>query len=132
CQNHLSERIKLSKLHGFALRPMNFIPTFEKNRDKVCGGFQLHITDRKVYQPWRVGQFMMRELYHFMGSDFEWRKPPFEYDDRHQPIDIINGTDKLRHWVENDESIGMLNEMEHLEDYRLQLDSIKIYEHHKP
>lgn len=126
-QNHLLASIKKSKLEGFMLRPITFIPTFEKKIDEVCGGFQLHVTDKATYKPWRVGQFIMRELYHYLGSDFEWRNPPFEYNYTQHPIDIINGTDKLRHWVENNEPIEMLDAFEDLKDYKLQLNEIKIY-----
>lgn len=126
-KNHLSESIKKSKLKGFILRPITFTPTFEKKINENCGGFQLHITNKKIYKPWRVGQFILRELYHYLGSDFEWRTPPFEYNYTLQPIDIINGTDKLRHWVENNEPIEMLDMFENLKDYKLQLNEIKIY-----
>lgn len=124
---HLSNSIKNSKLKGFAIRPITFVPTFQKQANKVCGGFQIHITNKKTFQPWRVGQLMMRELYHHLGNDFEWKKPPYEYDYTHQPIDIINGSDKLRHWVENNEPIEKLTAFENLEDYRHQLNEIKVY-----
>ena len=126
-KTHLSNIVRNSKLKGFALRPITFLPTFQKQANKVCGGFQIHITDKKTFKPWRVGQLMMRELYHHLGSDFEWKKPPYEYNYKHQPIDIINGSDKLRHWVEKNESIDLLNSFENLEEYKHQLDDIKIY-----
>ncbi len=56
-----------------------------------------------------------------------WKKPPYEYDYTHQPIDIINGSDKLRHWVEKNEPIEKLTAFENLEDYRHQLNEIKVY-----
>ncbi len=125
--NHLSNRVKQSKLKGVELRPITFTPTFDKKANEVCGGFQVHVLDRTTFRPWRVGQFIIRELYHYLGNDFEWKNPPFEYNYRQMPIDIINGTDKLRHWVENNDSMDMLDDFEHLKDYRLQLNDIKIY-----
>lgn len=126
-KNHLSDSLKKSGLNGVALRPITFLPTFQKQANKVCGGFQIHITDRKIFQPWRTGQFLMRELYCHLGDHFEWKKPPYEYDYTRKPIDIINGSNKLRQWVENNESLEMLNDLESLEDYKQQLDEIKIY-----
>lgn len=123
----LEDKIKKSKLEGFALRPVTFLPTFHKHMDQVCGGFQLHITDRSKYRPWRVGQFLLREVYHYLGDDFEWLQPPYEYNYTQEPIDIINGTDKLRHWVSQNNSIEMLDAFEDLNNYRLQLEDIKIY-----
>ncbi|MFT5077115.1 MAG: hypothetical protein ACI85B_002179, partial [Flavobacteriaceae bacterium] len=118
---------KKSRLEGFVLRPITFIPTFDKNMNKICGGFQIHITNKASFKPWRVGQLMLRELYHFLDGNFKWRTPPFEYNYTKLPIDIINGSHKLRHWVENNESIEMLDSFENLEDYKLHLEEIKMY-----
>lgn len=126
-ENHLASVVKKSKLEGFKIRPITFLPTFQKHADKVCGGFQIHVTDRSTYKPWRIGQMLMRELYHYLGEDFEWKKPPYEYNYTQKPIDIINGTDKLRHWVVNNESVEILDSFENLKDYKLQLQEIKIY-----
>ncbi len=126
-KNHLSKAVKNSKLKGFILRPITFLPTFQKHANTICGGFQIHITDKKAFNPWRVGQFMLRELYHHLGNDFEWKKPPYEYNYTQKPIDIINGTNRLRHWVENNEPIEMLDSYENLEAYKHQLNEIKIY-----
>jgi uncharacterized protein YbbC (DUF1343 family) len=126
-EKHLSVALKKSGLKGFILRPITFIPTFDKKMDEVCGGVHIHVTDRLIYKPWRVGLMLLRELCHYLGKDFEWRKPPFEYNFTQYPIDIINGTDKLRHWVNNNDSIEMLDILEDLKDYKLQLNEIKIY-----
>ena len=126
-ENHLSHVVNKSKLKGFTLRPITFLPTFQKHANQVCGGVQIHVTNKSTYKPWRVGQLLMRELFHYLGEDFKWKKPPYEYNYTQKPIDIINGTDKLRHWVENNESIEMLDSFENLKDYKLQLDEIKIY-----
>ena len=75
---HLKNAIKKSILEGFVLRPIIFLPTFHKHKNKVCGGFQIHITNKKTFKPWRTGQFILRELFHHLGDDFEWKKPPYE------------------------------------------------------
>lgn len=126
-KNHLYSSLKKSKLQGLELRPITFLPTFQKQADKVCGGFQVHITNKSSFKPWRIGQFMMRELYSYLGDEFEWKDPPYEYNYTQKPIDIINGTDKLRYWVENNEPIEMLDSFEELDNYKYQFNEIKIY-----
>lgn len=126
-KNQLSQSIKKSKLEGFILRPITFLPTFQKHGNSVCGGFQIHVTNKKTFKPWRVGQLILRELYHSLGDDFEWKEPPYEYNYKQKPIDIINGTDKLRHWVEFNEHIEMLDDFENLDAYKQQFNSVKIY-----
>lgn len=126
-ENHLSKVIKSIKLEGFVLRPMTFLPTFQKQANQVCGGFQIHIINKKAFKPWRVGQLILREFHHYLGSDFDWKNPPYEYNFTQLPIDLINGSSKLRHWVENNENIDMLDSFEDLHDYKLQLNETKIY-----
>ncbi len=125
--NHLEEVIKKSNLKGFVIRPITFLPTFQKHASMVCGGFQIHITEKQVFKPWRVGQLMLRELYHHLKDAFQWKKPPYEYNYEQMPIDIINGTDKLRHWVENRDPIEKLGNFEKLEEYKAQSNEIKLY-----
>jgi len=88
-------------LTGFVLRPLVFLPTFQKHQGKPCGGYQIHVTDRKTFEPWRLCQYLLREMYQELGSEFKWKVPPYEYEFHKSPVDLINGTDKLRHWVEN-------------------------------
>lgn len=126
-ENHLLEIIKKSKLEGFVLRPITFLPTFQKHANMVCGGFQIHVTNKSRFKPWRTGQLILRELYHVLGEDFKWKQPPYEYNHTQMPIDIINGTDKLRHWIENNEPLEILESFESLDDYKEQLNAIKIY-----
>ena len=126
-KNQLSQSIKKSKLKGFILRPISFLPTFQEHSNSVCGGFQIHITNKATFKPWRVGQLILRELYHFLGDDFQWKNPPYEYNYKQKPIDIINGTDKLRHWVENNDHIERLDDFENLDAYKQQFNRVKIY-----
>ena len=123
----LSNNLKKSTLKGFVLRPITFIPTFQKQATNVCGGFQIHITDKKSFKPWRAGQFLMQELYHYLGDRFVWKNPPYEYNYTQKPIDIINGTDRLRHWVEKNEDLEMLDSFEDLEEYKYHFNNVKIY-----
>jgi len=125
--NHFKQSIKESKLQGFTIRPITFLPTFHKNYNEVCGGFQIHITNKKTFKPWRAGQLIIKELYHALGNDFQWKNPPYEYNYKQLPIDILNGTDKLRHWVENDDKIEVLDSFEYLNEFKLQLNEIKLY-----
>ncbi len=96
---------------GFVLRPVNFIPTFQKYQGKICGGYQIHVTDRDVFRPWKLGQLLCRALYKKLGDTFQWKQPPYEYEYEKLPIDILNGTDKLRKWIETDGSIEELEEI---------------------
>lgn len=125
--DHLERAFVKSSLKGCQLRPINFMPTFQKHAQKACGGFQLHVTDAKTFSPWKTGQLLMRELYRLMGDRFKWKQPPYEYDFSNLPIDIINGTNALRQWVENQGSIEELQAMESHREYRAYRNPVLIY-----
>ena len=108
----IMEECKKNKLEGFYLRPLVFLPTFQKHMGIPCGGYQIHVLDRKKFQPWRLMQFLCQFFYHELGSDFVWKVPPYEYEYEKMPIDLINGTDTLRHWVEKKEAFSYLNDLE--------------------
>lgn len=97
---------------GAVLRPATFVPTFDKYAEKPCNGFQIHVTNPETFRPWIFGQLLIAALYSFMGKDFSWREPPFEYVHDRLPIDLLNGSDLPRRWVEHQASISELLEIE--------------------
>lgn len=99
-------------IRGCRLRPATFVPTFDKFEKEACHGFQLHITDPENFRPWLAGQFLLRELYRELGARFAWRRPPFEYVYDQLPIDLLNGSEQPRLWVERQGSIEELLALE--------------------
>jgi uncharacterized protein YbbC (DUF1343 family) len=85
---------------GAVIRPATFQPTFDKHAGIPCNGFQVHVLQPRLFQAWNFGQVLLQALYHFMGSDFAWRQPPFEYVHDKLPIDLLNGSEVPRQWVE--------------------------------
>ena len=110
--DHLNPIFKKHNLEGFVIRPVVFLPTFQKHQGKACGGYQIHVTDRTLFQPWKVCQILCQELYHHLGDEFQWKQPPYEYEYNKMPVDLINGTDKLRLWVEHKGTFEELLEIE--------------------
>lgn len=106
------DSMETAGIKGCRLRPATFVPTFDKFAGQACNGFQLHITDPAAFRPWFAGQWLLRELYREMGEHFAWRQPPFEYVYDKLPIDLLNGSDKPRLWVERQGSMEELLELE--------------------
>lgn len=126
---HLNNVFATYDLKGFILRPVSYIPTFQKHTGKVCHGYQIHVTDFEAFTPWAVGQVLCREFYHHLDHDFQWKQPPYEYEEKLLPIDILNGTDQVRKWVERNGSIEELKKLENLgmSDYLHWRDEILLY-----
>jgi uncharacterized protein YbbC (DUF1343 family) len=89
------------ELPGVIFRETNFLPTFQKHRDTVCGGAALHVTDRKQFKPVITGIGMVKTAYDLYKSDFEWKSPPYEYVFDRNPFDVIAGTLKTREQIES-------------------------------
>ena len=94
--------LKQHGLEGLILRPVVFRPTFQKHAGQTCGGFHIHVIDKKKFRPWHFGQVLIQAFSKKLGEKFSWAPPPYEYEYDKLPMDLINGSDKIRRWVEND------------------------------
>jgi uncharacterized protein YbbC (DUF1343 family) len=92
----LVKRLKESRLPGVIFRPLNFLPTFQKHAGRLCGGAQLHVTDRKKFKPFKTAAAILISVNELYPKDFSWNQPPYEYEEVHLPIDILAGTDRFR------------------------------------
>jgi uncharacterized protein YbbC (DUF1343 family) len=81
---------------GVTLRPCHFEPTFQKHAGRVCGGGQLHVRDRGRFEPVRAAVALLAAIRSLAPDEFAWRPPPYEYEERIMPIDILWGHDGLR------------------------------------
>ena len=81
---------------GVMLRPCHFEPTFQKHMNEVCGGVQLHVTDRDSFRSVRAAVALFSACRSVGGAPFPWRPPPYEYEKTLMPIDMLWGHDGLR------------------------------------
>ncbi|MEP7116140.1 MAG: DUF1343 domain-containing protein [Acidobacteriota bacterium] len=91
-----AERLNAHQLPGVIFRPVVFEPTFQKHHQVTCGGCQVHVTDRRAFRSVVTGVAIIEELRRADPSRFAWRPPPYEYEHRLQPIDILAGSERLR------------------------------------
>ena len=104
----LVKRIGQYKLPGVVFRPLNFLPAFQKYKARICGGAQLHVTDRDKFKPFKTGVAVVKAARDLYPSKFQWEKPPYEYEKKKLPIDILAGTDRLRKDIENSRSLAYM------------------------
>jgi uncharacterized protein YbbC (DUF1343 family) len=93
-------------LRGCRLRPCWFEPTFHKHAGKVCAGLQVHVEDAAYYdhqafRPWRLFALAFKALRRLRPDYPLWRDFPYEYEQGRLAIDVINGSDLLRRWVDD-------------------------------
>ncbi len=95
-------RLNALGLGGVWFRPTVFEPTFHKHAGLSCGGCQIHVTNRRHFRPVLSGVAVLGEFRRAAPERFAWRRPPYEYEDRLEPIDILAGSDRLRLALEAD------------------------------
>ena len=100
------QKLKSLNLPGIIFRPTNFLPTFQKHKNAGCAGVFLHITDRNAFQPVLTGVAVIKVAYDLFGNDFQWKDTPYEYEFDRNPFDVINGTTKIREFIEAGSDLG--------------------------
>jgi uncharacterized protein YbbC (DUF1343 family) len=91
-------------LPGVHFRPVFFEPTFHKHAQRLSGGCQIHVTDRRTFPSMRAAVEMLDEFHREAPAQPLWRDPPYEYEHVKLPIDILYGSDRLRHGIDAGES----------------------------
>ena len=100
----LLQRIKkdIDKLPGVIFRPQFFQPMFQKHRGEVCGGLQIHITDRIEFKPLLTTLALLRAIAELYPNDLKWRTEPYEFVSDRLAIDLLYGNTDLRETIFND------------------------------
>ena len=92
-------------LQGCRLRPCWFEPTFHKHVGKLCSGGQIHVDDgaydHEKFQPWRLQTLAFKALRRLQPDYDLWRNFSYEYEHDRLAIDLINGSELLRQWVDD-------------------------------
>lgn len=97
-------------LRGCRLRACSFEPTFHKHAGALCAGIQVHAEDPVYYdheefKPWRLFALAFKALRRLRPEYAIWRDFPYEYEKERLAIDVINGSDLLRRWVDDPQGL---------------------------
>lgn len=87
-------------LPGVFFRPSVIEPTFHKHAHTSCGGCQIHVLDRETFRPVEAGVALIAAFRAADPDRFRWRDPPYEYEHKLLPIDILAGSSELREQIE--------------------------------
>ena len=92
-------------LRGCRLRDGWFEPTFHKHASKLCAGVQIHVDDtaydHDAFRPWRLTALAFKALRAIEPEYPLWRDFPYEYERDRLAIDVINGSELMRRWVDD-------------------------------
>src|SRR6185312_10837944 len=88
------------KLPGVTFRAASFQPTFQKHAGIECGGVQLHVTDRRHFEPARTSLALLALFRKYSGDNFKWRTETYEFVSNPIAIDLLFGSDRERNAIE--------------------------------
>jgi len=92
-------------LQGCRLRTCWFEPTFHKHAGQLCSGVQIHVDDpayhHDSFRPWRLQALAFKAIRRLWPDYPLWRDFPYEYEHDRLAIDLINGSELLREWVDD-------------------------------
>ena len=96
----LAERLNAVGLPGVRFRPHYFLPKFQKHSGNVCGGVELHVTNRWAFEPYRTGLWCVKIAHDMDPQKFDWRRETYEFVSDRLAIDLLAGNDRFRMLVE--------------------------------
>jgi uncharacterized protein YbbC (DUF1343 family) len=96
----LARALERRGLPGVRFRGIGFEPAFHKWKGRRCGGVQVHVTDANRFKPVATYLALLAEARRQAPRRFKWRKPPYEFERRKLPIDLLGGGPSMRQAVE--------------------------------
>ena len=90
------EKISTISLPGCLLRPIIFEPTAGKWAGERCPGFHVHVTKKEGFLSYRLSLALLQALLDLYPDKFSYKSPPYEYEFKQLPMDMILGDGELR------------------------------------
>src|SRR5262245_5723967 len=104
----LADALTRARLPGVAFRPAAFEPAFHKWNGRLCRGVQVHVTDASRFRPFITYLAIIVEARRQARGRFAWRRPPYEFERRRWPMDLLCGGDGIRRSIERGASLRRL------------------------
>jgi uncharacterized protein YbbC (DUF1343 family) len=106
----LARELDVLALPGIRFRAAYFEPTFQKFAGQMCGGVQLHVVDRSRFEPYATGIAVISAVRGLYPDSFRWRQPPYEYEERKLPIEILCGGDRIPQLIDRGSPVMQIRE----------------------
>ena len=99
------EQLASEWMKSCLLRPCFFEPTFQKHRGRLCSGIQIHVDFSQFtpsqFKPYRLTALLLKATKSEFPDFDLWKLPPYEYEEKLMPFDILSGSSELRTWVDD-------------------------------
>lgn len=120
----------IKALNGLFFRRHNFIPVFHKFGGRTCNGFQIHVTDRKLFKPVETAVAVFDAVIRNSDTNFRFLDPPYEYEEILMPFDILSGDSGVREMLVKKESLKTETERwrDEQNEFIIKFREIKLYD----
>jgi len=115
----LKQQLEKRTLPGCSFKEISFTPQFDKWQGQLCQGIQIQVTDPRAYKPFYATLAIIREVMTACPDQFSWLPPPYEYELKKLPLDIITGDEGIRKGLEEGRNLDEMeaNWQAELEDF---------------
>ncbi len=96
----IAEALERHALPGLRLRPVHFVPTWDKHRGAGCAGAFLHVVDPVAFPSVRAGLAVVAEARRHGGAEFRWRAEAYEFVRDVPAFDLLCGNGRVRRALE--------------------------------
>ena len=97
----VASALERHRLPGLRVRPVYFVPTWDKHRGAGCAGAFLHVTDPHAFPSVRTGLAVVAEARRLSGRDFQWRAEAYEFVTDVPAFDLLCGNARVRQALEH-------------------------------
>jgi uncharacterized protein YbbC (DUF1343 family) len=103
----VNELVQLD-LNGVTFIPVFFKPEFSKFKGEVCKGILVQPAKPQEFQSFAVYYEIIRLIARDYPGHFAWKQPPYEFEYKRLPIDMICGSDFIRTSIEKDRGFDVI------------------------
>jgi uncharacterized protein YbbC (DUF1343 family) len=128
--NMLIKNLQNLKIDGCAFRRHDFIPTFNKYAGEICHGIQLHITNPLIFKPVSTAYDIFNTILEISPQDtLEFNPPPYEYEEKLMPFDILSGDEGMRTALNNRQVVKIEKDRwnSEIEEFKLEFREFSVY-----
>lgn len=91
----LAKAFNKKNIAGVLARPTSFVPTYQKYKDEICGGIQLHVTDRNQLNSLETGILLIETIVELYPNEFHFS----QHESGKYFFDLLAGTKRLRNKI---------------------------------
>jgi uncharacterized protein YbbC (DUF1343 family) len=126
----LKKNLDSRKISGCAFRIHDYVPVFHKFRGENCNGIQIHVTDVNLFKPVGTALEIIEAIIETSPVDsLKFNIPPYEYETRLMPFDILSGDSGMRETLQFKGNIRSEKERwaSEIEEFRKEFNQIAAY-----